>query len=254
MTESERFIDVGVFDGRMRIAAVGDVHGHENLKAVAADLDRLGPVDLFLLAGDTTDRNDPEAFEAVLRMIRGRISAPIAAVFGNNEYANDNATYVARFAEAYRVRFLQDEAERWTARGSSVRVVGSLGCLDRPTWWQRKNLPHLAEEYRRRIGALDDLLAGNDRRILLTHYPPTYATMGDEKEEWRPELGCKALEPVLLRRRPALVIHGHIHKGIAEGVLRPTMSRIDDFSEPAVSVPIHNVAYPVRHSVSTFDV
>jgi Icc-related predicted phosphoesterase len=237
----------------MRIAAVGDVHGQTNLSAVAADLDRLGPVDLFLLAGDTTDRNDPEGFEAVLRMVRGRVSAPIAAVFGNNEYANDHPTYVARFAEPYRVRFLQDEADRWTAGGSSVRVIGSLGALDRPTWWQRKNLPHLAEEYRRRIGVLDDLLAGDDRRILLTHYPPTYATMGAEKDEWRPELGCKALEPVLLRRRPDLVIHGHIHKGIAQADLRPSMSRIDDFSGPPVSVPVHNVAYPVRRAVSTFD-
>jgi calcineurin-like phosphoesterase family protein len=132
-------------------------------------------------------------------------------------------------------------------------VIGSLGALDRPTWWQRKNLPHLAEEYRRRIGVLDDLLAGDGRRILLTHYPPTYATMGAEKEEWRPELGCKALEPVLLRRRPDLVIHGHIHKGIAQADLRPSMSRIDDFSGPPVSVPIHNVAYPVRRTVSIFD-
>jgi Icc-related predicted phosphoesterase len=237
----------------MRIAAVGDVHGHENLAAVAADLDRLGPVDLFLLAGDTTDRNDLEAFGAVLGSIRSRISAPIAAVFGNNEYANDHPAYVARFAGTHRVRFLRDEAERWTVGGKAVRVIGSLGCLDRPTWWQRKNMPHLAEEYRRRIGVLDELLAGDDPRILLTHYPPTYVTMGGEKEEWRPELGCKALELVLLRRRPELVIHGHIHKGIPKGELHPSLSRLDDFAETMTPVPIYNVAYPVRHAITTFD-
>jgi Icc-related predicted phosphoesterase len=237
----------------MRIAAVGDVHGHENLGRFAADLDRVGSVDLFLLAGDTTDHNDLAAFEVVLRTIRGRVAAPIVAVFGNNEYANDHPAYIARFSDKYGVRFLQDEAHRWTADETEVRVVGSLGCLDRPTWWQRKNLPHLAEEYRRRIGVLDDLLAGDDPRILLTHYPPTYVTMGGEKEEWRPELGCKALEPVLLRRRPALVIHGHIHKGIPQGELRPSLSRLDDFAEPTTPVPIHNVAYPVRHTISTFD-
>jgi len=237
----------------MRLAAVGDIHGHENLAAVAADLDRLGPVDLFLLAGDTTNRNDLEAFGKVLETIRSRISAPIAAVFGNNEYANDHPAYVTRFAATHRVRFLQDGAERWTVGGTTVRVIGSLGCLDRPTWWQRKNLPHLAEEYRRRIGVLDELLAGDDPRILLTHYPPTYVTMGAEKEEWRPELGCKALEPVLLRRRPVLVIHGHIHKGIPNGELRPSFSRLDDFAEAMTPLPIHNVAYPVRHAVATFD-
>jgi len=238
----------------MRIAAVGDIHGRESLGAVATDLDRLRPVDLFLLAGDTTDRNDLEAYDAVLRTIRDRVAAPLAAVFGNNEYSDDHPTYLSRFADRYKVRFLQDDDARFSANGTEVRVVGSLGCLDRPTWWQRKHMPHLAEEYRLRIGTLDDLLAGDDRRILLTHYPPTYVTMGGEKEEWRPELGCKALEPVLLRRRPRLVIHGHIHKGIAAAELRPTRNRLDDFADAAEPVPVHNVAYPVRQTISTFDV
>src|SRR2546429_119157 len=137
----------------MRIAAVGDIHGRESLGAVATDLDRLGPVDLFLLAGDTTDRNDLEAYDAVLRTIRDRVAAPIAAVFGNNEYSDDHPTYLSRFADRYKVRFLQDDDARFSANGTEVRVVGSLGCLDRPTWWQRKHMPHLAEEYRRRIGS-----------------------------------------------------------------------------------------------------
>jgi calcineurin-like phosphoesterase family protein len=77
--------------------------------------------------------------------------------------------------------------------------------------------------------------------------------MGGEKEEWRPELGCKALEPVLLRRRPSLVIHGHIHKGIAAADLRPSRSRLDDFAEGTAPVPVHNVAYPVRRAIATFD-
>jgi Icc-related predicted phosphoesterase len=237
----------------MRIAAVGDVHGRENLAALASDLDRLGPVDLLLLAGDITDRNDLEAYGVVLRAIRDRVTAPIAAVFGNNEYAQDRPTYVARYADTFHVRFLQDEAESWGSGGDAVRVVGSLGSLDRPTWWQRRNAPHLAEEYRRRIGIVDGLLAGDDRRVLLTHYPPTFVTMGDEKEAWRPELGCKALEPVLLRRRPDLVLHGHVHKGISEADLRPTASRLDDFLDGAASVRVHNVAYPVRRAISVFD-
>ena len=237
----------------MRIAAVGDVHGHENLDAVTEDLHRLGPVDLFLLAGDTTDRNDLEAFGSVVRAIRERVSAPICAVFGNNEYAHDHPTYVARFGEPLRIRFLQDESAAFDAGGREVRVVGSLGSLDRPTWWQRKNLPHLAEEYRRRIGALDLLLGGEGARVLLTHYPPTYATMGSEKEDWRPELGCKALEPVLLRRRPTLVIHGHIHKGIPAAELRPKFERLDDFASDPAPIPIHNVAYPVRRAITTFE-
>src|SRR5437867_13163073 len=117
----------------MRIAAVGDIHGRESLGAVATDLDRLRPVGLSLLAGDTTDRNDLEAYDAVLRTIRDRVAAPIAAVFGNNEYSDDHPTYLSRFADRYKVRFLQDDDARFSTNGTEVRVVGSLGCLDRPT-------------------------------------------------------------------------------------------------------------------------
>src|SRR5436190_10917414 len=114
----------------MRLAAVGDIHGHENLAAVAADLDRLGPVDLVLLAGDTSDRNDLEAYGAVLQTVRSRISAPIAAVSGNNEHENDHPAHVARCGAAHHVRSLQDAAERWSVGGRGARVLGSRGCVD----------------------------------------------------------------------------------------------------------------------------
>ncbi len=237
----------------MRIAAVGDIHGHENLEPFRADLDRLGDVDLFLLAGDTTDRNDLDAFGEVLEALRRRVDAPLWAVFGNNEYEHDRPTYASRFGERYRVRFLQDESAVSEARGSRVRIIGSLGCLDRPTYWQRKNLPHLERQYRDRIETLDRLAAGDDARILLTHYPPTYATMGEEKEAWRPELGCRALEPVLVRRRPTMVLHGHIHKGIPFAELHPPRQTLDAFAPGADAVPVHNVAYPVRKSISVFE-
>ncbi len=238
----------------MRIAAVGDIHGHENLEGFRADLERLGEIDLLLLAGDTTERNDLDAFGEVLAAARGHVDAPIWAVFGNNEYDHDRATYVSRYGDRYSVRFLQDEAAVFEARGRRVRIVGSLGSLDRPTYWQRKNLPHLEREYPERIEVLDRLLSGEDVRILLMHYPPTYATMGGEKEAWRPELGCRGMEPMLLRRRPTLVIHGHIHKGIPFAELRAPRETLEAFAEGADPVPVHNVAYPVRKAISLFDI
>jgi Icc-related predicted phosphoesterase len=237
----------------MRIAAVGDIHGDESLPGVMASLERQGPLDLLLLAGDTTDRNDLDAFGRVLRGLRSRCDAPIWAVFGNNEYADSHPAYVERFGTRDGVRFLSDDADTFESNGTRVRIIGSTGSLDRPTWWQRKNLPQVDAEYRRRIETLDRLLAGSDTRILLTHYPPTYATMGEEKEAWRPELGCKALEPILLRQRPKLVIHGHIHKGIPFAELRLPRTSLEAFADDVGPVPIHNVAFPVRRDVARFD-
>src|SRR2546426_12249339 len=49
------------FPTPMRIAAVGDVHGGENLPGLQKDLETLPRMDLFLLAGGLTDHQEPGA-------------------------------------------------------------------------------------------------------------------------------------------------------------------------------------------------
>lgn len=233
----------------MRVAAVGDVHGRENLAAFAGDLERLETPDLVLLAGDLTDRDDAEGFGEVVDRVRARIACPVYAVFGNNEYERSHDAYRARAAG---ITFLKDEAVTVHAAGREVRLVGSTGSLDRPTWWQRTNLPGIARVYDERVAAIDRLLEGGGYRILLTHYPPTHATMGGEKEAWRPELGSTKLEAVLVRRRPEVVIHGHIHKGIPYAALSARQPTIEDFGARG-PIPVHNVAYPVTHRITVLD-
>ncbi len=232
----------------MRIAAVGDVHGGENLPALRKDLEGLEPPDLFLLAGDLTDHNDVDGFVEVVDAVRGRASCPVYGVFGNNEYSQSHGEYRKRS----RVPLLDDEVATVRVAGRDVRIVGSTGSLDRPTWWQRTNLPGIARLYDERVAKIDALLQGDGFRILLTHYPPTYATMGGEKEEWRPELGSKKLEAVILRRRPDLVVHGHIHKGIPFATLATGQRTIDAF-DPRGAIPVHNVAYPVTRTITVID-
>ncbi len=231
------------------MAAVGDVHGRESLEPFRRALAAIEDPDLFLLAGDLTDHNRIEEFGEVVAAVKERASCPIVCIFGNNEWTADHGKYRQKF----NLIFLDDEDYVFEIGGKAIRIIGSTGSLDEATWWQRNNVPGIAQEYETRIRRLDQLLAGDDFRLLLTHYPPTHVTMGGEKEDWRPELGCKAFEPVLLRRRPTLVIHGHIHKGIPFAELRPTSRSLDDFAAGVAPVPVHNVAYPVRRTVSTFE-
>ncbi len=236
----------------MRIAAVADIHGDEHLASFAHDLESLGTVDLLLLGGDLTERNDRDAFARVLHEVESRVRAPTYAVFGNNEYGPDHA----RYRSATRVSILEDEAVDLDIAGQRVRLIGSTGCLDRPTWWQRTNLPGIWREYEERERTLDRLLSldAGAFRILLTHYPPTYATMGAEKEEWRPELGSRRLEAVLLRHMPDLVVHGHVHKGIPFAELRREQRNLEDFARSRASVPVHNAAYPVVGGITIVEV
>ena len=234
----------------MRLAAVGDIHGREFLDPFRDALAAVRDPDLFLLAGDVTDHNRIEEFGEVLAAVRAQVACPIVCVFGNNEYAPDRGNYRQKFD----LIFLDDEARTFEVDGRSVRIIGSTGSLDEPTWWQRNNLPGIAQEYESRVRKIDQLLAGNDLRILLTHYPPTYATMGREKEEWRPQLGSRRMERVVLRRQPDLVVHGHVHKGIPFAEVREGQATLDAFSGEVRPIPVHNVAFPVTRAVTILDV
>jgi Icc-related predicted phosphoesterase len=233
----------------MRILAVADIHGDKHLDALRARLEGCPSVDLVLLAGDITERNDLEAFGRVLTAVQGATDAPIICVFGNEEWSESHDEY----RKAFPITFLHDEATFFEAGGVTVKVVGSTGSLDTPTWWQRTHLPNIYREYATRIKVLDDLLAPHDFRILLTHYAPTYRTLVGEGESYWDQLGSRRLEEVILRRRPELVIHGHAHKGTAYAELRTEQTTLLDFSRGRV-IPVHNVAFPVRQDVTILDI
>ena len=234
----------------MRVAAVGDVHGREFLEPFKERLAAVERPDLFLLAGDLTDHNRIGEFGEVVAAVKASAACPILCVFGNNEWTTDHGAYRQRFD----IIFLEDESRTFDVGGKSVRVIGSTGSLDEPTWWQRNNLSGIEREYEMCVRTLDRLLAGDGFRILLTHYPPTHATMGDEKPSWRPQLGSLRLEAVVLRRKPDLVIHGHVHKGIPFAELRAGPSTLEDFGDARQPVPVYNVAFPVTRAVTTIDI
>ncbi len=232
----------------MRLLAVGDVHGDHHLEALRERLAERPAVDLVLLAGDITERNDLPAFGQVVDAIREATDAPLYGVFGNEEWAESHDAY----REAFPVTFLHDEATSLEVRSFSFRLVGSTGSLDTPTWWQRTNLPHIYRDYAERVQRIDELLAGAEYRVLLTHYAPTYRTLAGEGEGWWDQMGSRRLEEVLLRRRPELVIHGHAHKGIPYAELRTKQTTLTDFGRGRV-IPVHNVAFPVRKDVTILE-
>ncbi len=229
--------------------AVGDIHGEEHLDALRTSLAEAPAADLILLAGDMTHRNDVGLYGRVLEAFEEVSAAPIIAVFGNHEWSDSHAEY----RMTYPITFLAEEAKQVKVAGRSIRVVGSTGVLDRPTWWQRTNLPQITSEYTRRLQALDELLEEEGFRVLLTHYAPTYRTLVGEGESYWDQLGSNRMEGVLLRHRPELVIHGHAHLGVPFGELRTGQTTLQNFDRGR-AIPIHNVAFPVRKEVTVLDV
>ena len=232
------------------LGAMGDAHGGRFLRQEGLNRE-LNGLDLLLLAGDITDSSDVDAYGTVLTAIRKRSDVPIVAVFGNDEYEQDRRT----LRETYNITFLDDERADLTIDGHIVRIVGTTGVLDRPTWWQRNNVPGIQETYHKRIEKVAALLEreGCDLLILLSHYATTFKTLRGEKERAFPEMGSRAMEAVLLEKRPDLSIHAHAHSGYRSAVVSRKQRTLDDPSG-SVAVPVWNVSLPLNKGITRFEI
>ena len=223
----------------MLIACVSDVHSPQYFDEFVRAMDnlRIKP-DLFLMAGDMIDRGKTEEFEKIHNVLFGKIYCPIVACFGNNEYAQLREEMKEKYPD---IKFLDDESLILEIQGIRVGIVGSTGSLDRPTTWQKRNIPDIEKIYEERVKLVDKLLAElkADFKILLIHYSPTYKTLEGEDPRFYANLGSEKYEKVLVERKPDLVIHGHSHNGIKK-------AWID-------TVPIFNVAFPANKEVVTID-
>ncbi len=202
----------------MIIAAVSDIHSPKFFDQFVKSIENMGieltQRDLFFLVGDIVDKGIVTEYRKVYNTLFGKINCPIVAVFGNAEFGPETNEEIKRLNSE--IKFLDDETLILDINGTSVGIVGTKGSLDRPTYWQAKNLPNIANTYTERVDKVDSLLSElkTDFKILLTHYTPTYKILEGEDPWGFPELGSKEMEKVILERKPNLVICGHSHRGL----------------------------------------
>jgi len=234
----------------MFVGALGDVHGKEFLGILEAQR-RIDSLDLLLLAGDLTDGNDLGAFDLVVSELRRVTDAQMIGVFGNEEYDASHDEYKRRTD----VRFLDDEALVVEKQGLKVKIVGTTGSLDRPTWWQRTNLPDIWRRYQLRIDRISQLLErdDSDALILLSHYAVTYKTLQGEKEGRYSEMGSRRFESVILDRRPDVVFHAHAHAGTRVASIAREQMSLEDFGKETRKIPVYNVSLPLARSVTCIE-
>lgn len=224
----------------MIIAATGDIHSPKYFHLFVKSIEELqvNP-DLFFLVGDVIHRGKVEEYEKVYNVLFGRIHCPIIACFGNEEFGPETRMMIEN--RVPEIKFLDDESLILRIKEKTIGIVGSLGSLDRPTFWQRNNIPGIYETYKKRVEIVEKLLSElkSDIKILLIHYTPTYKILIGENPRAYPELGCNDFEKVLIRQKPDLVITGHAHKGTRE-------AWVD-------TVPVFNVALPLNQEIVIID-
>jgi Icc-related predicted phosphoesterase len=223
----------------LKIAAVSDIHSPKNLGLLTKALSSvdLKSIDLVVLAGDIIYKGEIGGVEGVVEAIR--VDCPIVAVFGNEEYEHLHEDIRKRALG--KIRFLEEETYVLESGGKTLGIVASKGSLDRPTFWQTKNMQNIWRTYnetREKVGKLISELK-SDYKCLLLHYPPTYKTLVGEIPSQYPELGSKKYEKLILNNRLDFVIHGHAHRG-------------KSYAEVA-NTPVYNVALPLTGRITIIE-
>ncbi len=223
----------------MIIAAVSDLHTPRFFNDFVLCLDRIvSKPDLFLIAGDMISRGEIEEYEKVYNALFGKFDIPIVACFGNQEYEKIREDLKQKFRD---VRFLDDQSIVLEVAGYQVGIVGTTGCLDSPTPWQKANIPNIEQIYQNRYAIVDKQLQRlqTHYKILLMHYSPTYKTLEGENPRFYSTLGSQYFENILLKRKPNLVVHGHSLRG-------KKLAWLD-------TIPIFNVSFPVNREIVIID-
>jgi len=223
------------------IYAVSDVHSPVYLAQYRSSL-RNSSYDrgagLILFAGDMVENGKVDMLKPVVEATRQAFPrATIIAVFGNEEYPELEPRLRALYPG---ITWLDDEVYYYTREGYTLAVVGSRGSIDRPTRWQKRNIPGITTIYRRRAEKIGELLRQamreSDQAILLTHYATAKCTLKGEPPRSHPFLYSSLIEKIILRMQPHAVIHGHAHHG-------------NPYCRIGLT-PVYNVAFPLNGSLT----
>ena len=226
------------------IAAVADVHSPKYIdlfrQAIRSTL--WDSVEVLLFIGDMVNRGKIDEYKRVLDALEGYYEGDIIGILGNEEYEQYENEIVSRFD---RIVWLRDEGIELTLDDYKVGIVGTRGILDRPTFWQRKNIPDIVSRYHSRLRRIEDVLRNFRKRvqvlILLSHYSVTFKTLeGERRSIWR-EMGSTRMESLIVRYGVDLAIHGHAHRS---RVLRTRLSS---------GALVVNASLPAVKSISLVD-
>ncbi len=227
-------------DGRLRIAAAGDIHcSEDNRDAVLTAFDAIdGEVDAVLLAGDLTTHGEPDQAVVLADACRG-METPVVTVLGNHDLHSDRGDEVVRVLVDAGIGVL-DRSHTTVGVGSCrLGVAGTkgfvggfrgLGLADFGEASLRRLYTETGEEVEALSLGLREI-AVCPFRVALLHYAPVAETLHGEPPEIWTWLGSDRLAAPILEHRPDLVLHGHAHAGRLQAELE--------------GVPVYNVSVPV---------
>ncbi len=239
----------GVGPGKVRVAAVGDVHMDDDVVGrYRPALEQLPDyADVLLLAGDLTRHGTMSEAQCVVTEF-GSLGVPVVAVLGNHDYHSDQVNEITYALGEAGIRVLEGDGVVLNCTNVRLGVAGVKGygggfagrCASEFGEPEMKAFVRTTCDAADRLEeTLNELEC--DVLIALTHYAPVPDTLHGEPPEIYPFLGSYLLGQAIDSAPTTLAIHGHAHLGSERGTT-PGGVRVRNVAHPVIKQ-----AYSIFH-------
>lgn len=224
-------------NGKLRLAAIGDLHVGENHPHPYRDLfSRISQeADVLALCGDLTNFGKTPEAEILAEDLQA-CSIPVVGVLGNHDFECGQPQEVIRILHEAGLKVLDGEA-------FEIEGVGFAGCKGFIGGFGRHMLSAFGEpEIKSFVQASVDenlklesslRMLRSERTVVVLHYAPVGDTVQGEPPEIFPFLGSARMGETIDRFDGVkCVLHGHAHRGAYQG-------------RTPGGTPVYNVARPV---------
>jgi Icc-related predicted phosphoesterase len=221
-------------DGKLRVAAIGDLHVMEDSVAPYRELfaEISSNADALVLCGDLTNFGKTSEAEILAEDIR-HCSVPVLGVLGNHDYECGQPEEVARILHEAGMIVLDEQAHEIDGVGfAGVKgFMGGYGRGELAPFGEpiaKAFVQEAMDEARKLENQLRTLRT--ERSVTVLHYSPIVGTIEGEPPAIHQYLGSQRLcDPIDRFDHVRAVVHGHAHHGTYEG----TTPR---------GIPVYNVA------------
>jgi Icc-related predicted phosphoesterase len=209
-------------DGKLRIAAIGDLHVMEDSVAPYRELfaEISTVADVLVLCGDLTNFGRTKEAEILAEDIRAS-SIPVVGVLGNHDYECGQPEVVREILQSAGMTVLDEQA-------IEIENVGFAGVKGFMGGYGRGELAPFGEpiakafvdEAMNEARKLENQLRTlrTERSVAVLHYSPVVDTIEGEPPEIFQYLGSQRLcDPIDRFEHVKAVVHGHAHHGKFEG-------------------------------------
>jgi Icc-related predicted phosphoesterase len=209
-------------DGKLRVAAIGDLHVMEDSVAPYRELftEISGAADVLVLCGDLTNFGKTSEAEILAEDIRA-CSIPVLGVLGNHDYECGQPDKVCEILHQAGMTVLDEQAHEIDGVGFAG-VKGFIGGYGRGELapFGEPILKAVVDEVMNESRKLENQLRTlrTERSVAVLHYSPVVATIEGEPPEIFQYLGSQRLcDPIDRFDHVKAVVHGHAHHGSYEG-------------------------------------